>query len=184
MSWLETARLSRILAALAVAGLVAGCFQPLYGERTAAGGSGLGEKLAAVQVNPIDAPNGSRIARVGVQVRNELIYKLTGGSGQASPTHRLDIKLSASQTQVIVDVYTARPDVQNYGIDASYQLVDVASGKTVISGQTFARVSYDIPGQQQRFAGVRGQRDAENRAAKVIADNIQSRLASYFVAGS
>jgi hypothetical protein len=27
-------------------------------------------------------------------------------------------------------------------------------------------------------------RDAENRAAKEIADNIQSRLASYFVAGS
>jgi len=27
-------------------------------------------------------------------------------------------------------------------------------------------------------------RDAENRAAKVIADSIRSRLASYFVAGT
>ena len=42
----------------------------------------------------------------------------------------------------------------------------------MVTGQTFARVSYDIPGQQQRFARVRGLRDAENRAAKVIADNI------------
>ena len=49
---------------------------------------------------------------------------------------------------------------------------------------TFARVSYNIPGQQQRFAGERGLRDAENRAAKVIADNIRKRLASYFAAGT
>ena len=52
-----------------------------------------------------------------------------------------------------------------------------------MTGQTFSRVSYDIPGQQQRFAAARGLRDAENRAAKVIADSIKSRLASYFVAG-
>jgi LPS-assembly lipoprotein len=54
----------------------------------------------------------------------------------------------------------------------------------VVTGQTFSRVSYDIPGQQQRFARLRGLRDAENRAAKVIADNIRSRLSSYFIAGT
>jgi len=58
------------------------------------------------------------------------------------------------------------------------------TGKKVVTGQTFSRVSYDIPGQQQRFAGDRGLRDAENRAAKVIAENIRSRLASYFAAGT
>ena len=54
----------------------------------------------------------------------------------------------------------------------------------MVTGQTFARVSSDTPGQQQRFARVRGLRDAESRAAKVIAENIRSRLASYFVAGT
>ena len=54
----------------------------------------------------------------------------------------------------------------------------------MVIGSTFSRVSYNIPGQEQRFAGARGLRDAENRAAKVIADNIHSRLASYFVAGT
>jgi LPS-assembly lipoprotein len=53
-----------------------------------------------------------------------------------------------------------------------------------VTGQTFARVSYDIPGQEQRFARIRGLRDAENRATKVVADNIRNRLASYFVAGT
>ncbi|TMJ23413.1 MAG: hypothetical protein E6G96_18640, partial [Alphaproteobacteria bacterium] len=61
---------------------------------------------------------------------------------------------------------------------------DIATGKVVVTGQTFSRVSYDIPGQEQRFARLRGLRDAESRAAKVIADNIRSRLTSYFVAGT
>jgi LPS-assembly lipoprotein len=117
-------------------------------------------------------------------VRNELIYDLTGGNGGISPTHRLDVRLTATQLQVIVDINTARPDVNNYGIDATYTLTELATGKTVVKGQTFSRVSYNIPGQEQRFAGDRGLRDAENRAAKVIAENIRSRLSSYFVAGS
>ena len=122
--------------------------------------------------------------RVSVGVRNELIYDLTGGSGGISPTHRLDVRLTATQLQVIVDINTARPDINNYGIDATYTLTELATGKKVVVGQTFSRVSYNIPGQQQRFAGDRGLRDAENRAAKVIADNIRSRLTSYFVAGT
>ena len=83
-----------------------------------------------------------------------------------------------------MDVVTGRPDIQNYGIDATYTLTDITNGKKVITGRAFSRVSYNIPGQQQPFAGDRGLRDAENRAAQVIADSIRSRLASYFVAGT
>ena len=57
-------------------------------------------------------------------------------------------------------------------------------GKIVVTGTTFARVSYDIPGQEQRYARVRGLRDAELRAARVVADNIRLRLSSYFIAGT
>jgi LPS-assembly lipoprotein len=53
-----------------------------------------------------------------------------------------------------------------------------------MTGRTFARVSFDIPGQQQRFARARGLRDAEDRASQIIAEHIRSRLASYFVTGS
>jgi LPS-assembly lipoprotein len=184
MSWPRPARLSRALAVIALAGLTAGCFQPLYGDRAVVGGAGLNAKLSSVEVEPIDTVKGSRLARVGSEVRNELIYEFTGGGQAASPTHRLLIQLTSQQLQVIVDINTARPDIQNYGINATYKLIDLASGKTVVSGQTFSRVSYNIPGQQQRFAGARGLRDAENRAAKVIAENVRSRLASYFVAGT
>ena len=174
--------------ALGLAGLVAGCFQPLYAEHPlpvgAAGNPGIVGQLRAVDVAPIDTPAGSRLARVSVNVRNELIYDLTGGGGGFSPTHRLDVKLVATQLQVIVDINTARPDVNNYGIDSTYTLTELATGRVVVKGQTFARVSYNIPGQEQRFAGERGLRDAENRAAKEIAENIRTRLASFFVAGT
>ena len=53
-----------------------------------------------------------------------------------------------------------------------------------MTGTTFARTSYDMPGSYQRFARERAFRDAEDRAANEIAENIQTRLASFFVAGT
>jgi LPS-assembly lipoprotein len=176
--------LVRICAVIGLAGLTAGCFQPLYGDSRVVPTAGLDDKLSAVDVAPINAPNGTRLARVGIEVRNDLLFGLTGGGGGQTAAYELKIQLSSSQTQVIVDVNSNRPDIQNYGINASYTLTEVGTGKTVVTGQTFSRVSYNIPGQQQRFAGDRGLRDAENRAARVIADNIRNRLASYFVAGT
>ena len=84
----------------------------------------------------------------------------------------------------MLDPATALPSSENYGIDAQYNLIDLATNKSVMTGTTFARVSYDIPGQLQRFARARAFRDAEDRAANEIAENIQTRLASFFVAGT
>ncbi len=170
--------------ALAAAALLAGCFQPLYGEHSANGAPVLREQLSAVDILQIEAPKASDEARLAVEIRNALIFDFTGGGYAAPPTHRLKIQISSTRSSVIVDINTSRPDIENYGINATYTLIDIASGKQVVNGTTFARVSYDIPGQQQRFARARGLRDAESRAAKVIADNIRSRLASYFIAGS
>ena len=177
-------RFAPLATALALAGLLGGCFEPLYGEKTLAGGPGLSQRLRAVAVDPIRAASGSPNARIAVELQNDLNYDLTGGTGQTGKTHQLNINLTTQNQQVIVDITTARPDVQQFGINVSYTLVEIATGKPVVSGTTSARVSYDNPGQQQRFANARGQRDAENRAAKVISDNIKARLASYFSAGT
>jgi len=45
-------------------------------------------------------------------------------------------------------------------------------------------VSSDVPGLEQRFANERALRDAEERAANVVAAQIQQRLASYMIAGT
>ena len=176
--------LFRAIAALAIAALAGGCFQPLYGEHSPTGGPVLRDQLSAVDVLQIAAPKGTDEARIAVEIRDALLYDFTGGGYSAPPTHRLKISIASTRVSIIVDVNTSRPDVENYGLNASYTLTEIATGKIVVTGTTFARVSYDIPGQEQRFARVRGLRDAELRAAKVIADNIRSRLASYFIAGT
>jgi LPS-assembly lipoprotein len=174
----------RALGALALAATLGGCFQPLYGDRSLDGSPTLRDSLSAVEILQIEAPKATDEARLAVEIRNALIFDFTGGGYAAPPTHKLKIAISSTRTAMIVDINTSRPDVENYGINATYSLTEIATGKVVVTGQTFARVSYDIPGQQQRFARLRGLRDAENRAAKVIADNVRSRLASYFVAGT
>lgn len=186
MSSSDLPRFARLLMALALAGLTAGCFQPLYGDQAVVGSasSNVLDKMRSVEVATVSASVGTRLPRVGGEVRNELIYQLTGGGSPNTTAYTLKITISSTNLQVISDVNTARSDVQNYGIDASYSLAEVGTGKQVVSGSTFSRVSYDTPGQQQRFAGIRGLRDAENRAAKVIAENIRNRLASYFTAGT
>src|SRR5882757_44713 len=177
-------RFAPLATALALAGLLGGCFEPLYGEKTLAGGPGLNQRLRAVAIEPIRAASGTPNARIAVELQNDLNYDLTGGTGQTGKTHQLNVTLTTQNQQVIVDITTARPDVQQFGINVNYILTEIATGKPVVSGSTSARVSYDNPGQQQRFANARGQRDAENRAAKVISENIKSRLASYFSAGT
>jgi len=174
---------ARLLAVAALAALTAGCFQPMYAER-ADGAPGLREKLMGVEVPPVDKNNASREARVQVEIRNALAFKLYGNATGMPPTHKLVLRFSTGRSTLILDPNTALPSSENYNIDAQYNLIDLATNKSVMTGSTFSRVSYDIPGSIQRFARSRAFRDAEDRAAQEIAENIQTRLASFFVAGT
>src|SRR5215831_8677495 len=174
---------ARLLAVATLAALTAGCFQPMYAEHSD-GTPGLREKLMGVELPPVDKPNASREARVGVEVRNALAFKLYGSATGMPPTHRLVLRFTTSRSSLIVDPNTGLPTGENYGIDAQYNLIEIATNKSVLTGSTFARVSYDMPGSYQRFARSRALNDAEDRAAQVIADNVQTRLASFFVAGT
>jgi LPS-assembly lipoprotein len=174
---------ARLLVAGALAVLTAGCFQPMYAER-ADGTPALREKLMGVELPPVDKPNASREARIGVEIRNALAFKLYGNATGMPPTHRLVLRFNTTRSSLMTDPLTALPTSENYGIDAQYNLIEIASNKSVMTGSTFSRVSYDMPGSYQRFARSRAFRDAEDRAAQEIAENIQTRLASFFVAGT
>jgi len=174
---------ARLLAVAALAALTAGCFQPMYAAHTD-GTPALREKLMGVDLPPVDKANGTRDARLGVEIRNLLAFKLYGAATGMPPTHKLVIRFTTTRSSLILDPATALPSIENYGIDTQYNLIEIASNKAVMSGTTFSRVSYDIPGQLQRFARARAFRDAEDRACEEIATNIQTRLASYFTAGS
>ena len=174
---------ARLLVVAALSALTAGCFQPMYAAHTD-GTPALREKLMGVDLPPVDKPTGARDARLGVEIRNALAFKLYGAAVGMPPTHKLVIRFTTTRSSLILDPATALPSIENYGIDAQYNLVEIVSNKSVMTGSTFSRVSYDIPGQLQRFARQRAFRDAEDRAAQEIAENIQTRLASYFTVGS
>jgi LPS-assembly lipoprotein len=183
MSLARTRIAARLLAVAALAALTAGCFQPMYAEHTD-GSPALREKLMGVELPPVEKLNASREARLGVEIRNALAFKLYGNATGMAPTHRLVLRFSTSRSSLMINPTTALPSSENYGIDAQYNLIEIASNKSVMTGTTFSRVSYDIPGQLQRFARARAFRDAEDRAAQEIAENIQTRLAAFFVAGT
>jgi LPS-assembly lipoprotein len=155
----------------------------MYAERTD-GTPGLREKLMGVEVPPVDKPNASREARIQVEIRNALAFKLYGSATGMPPTHRLVLRFTTSRSSLIIDQATGLPTSENVGIDAQYNLIEIASNKSVMTGSTFSRVSYDMPGSYQRFARSRAYRDAEDRASQEIAENIQTRLAAFFVAGT
>jgi LPS-assembly lipoprotein len=176
--------LARIAPALCAALLLAGCFEPLYGTRPSIDGEAMRDKLSSVEIARIPAPQGVPESRLAVALQNALTFEFNGGHGPSAPTHRLEIGLSTTQMSVIVDVTSGRANAQVDSVVTSFSLTEIATGKRVVSDTTFARVSYDIPGSAQRFAKQRAQRDAEDRAIGIIADNIRNRLASYFVAGT
>ena len=174
----------RIAAVIALGALNAACFQPLYASRSVAGGAPLGTQLAQVEVEHVDAPNGTPESRIAVELQNALDFEMNGGGGMISPTHRLKVRMSLGRSSIITDITTGRVEAEITGIDSTFTLTELATGKTVMTGRTFARVSSDYPGQQQRFARVRARIDAETRAAKVVAENVRTRVASFFVAGT
>src|ERR1700674_3919161 len=124
MSWARTRIAARLLAVAALAALTAGCFQPMYAEHTD-GTPGLREKLLGVDLPPIDKPNASRDARLGVEIRNALAFKLYGDATGMPPTHRLVIRFTTSRTSLMTDPLTALPTSENYGIDAQFNLIEI-----------------------------------------------------------
>src|SRR5487761_2457800 len=97
---LQAPRLGRLAVIMLLAGLTAGCFQPLYGEKTPTGGTGIVDRLSSVEVAPVDTPNGTRLSLVGVEVRGSLIFGLPGDGATPAASYELAVRLTAGQTQV------------------------------------------------------------------------------------
>ena len=186
MWWLEDRikPLTRLAVVLAAAGLLAGCFEPLYGRNPSVGDDSVRDKLAEIVIAPIPLRQGTPQARIAVAIRNALQFDLNGAAGAIAPTHRLDVTVTPTGVTVSIDPVTGRPQEEIGGVNATYRLVEIATARIVLTDSTFAHVGYDIPGSQQRFAKQRALIDAEDRAAKMAAEAIRNRLASYFVAST
>ena len=164
----------KVLGLLVLAGTLGGCFQPMYGQSTLFGaGSKLRDELRQVEILEIDG-------RVGQEIRNDLIFELTGGQGNpVGAPYKLAMTITSGAQTPLVDVTSGRATSETVTLDVTYRVLDVSNDKVVVSEKAIARISIDR--SQQRYAGMRAVRDAQNRAAKLVAEQIRSRLASYFL---
>jgi LPS-assembly lipoprotein len=174
--------LARLAIVLAAAGMTAGCWQPLYGSHP--GVEGVQDKFAGIDIPPLKVMKGTPDERIAVAIRNALQYDLHNGANTYSPVYTLKVTIGGGQFTAVIDPTSGRSDTQIETITAVYELIELATGKIVVKDNAYSHVSYDIPGPQQRFAGQRARRDAEDHAVQVLADTIRNRLASYFVAGT
>ncbi len=155
--------------------LLAGCqVRPLYSELGAASSEEnrqVQNQLAAISISSA----GSRADQV---LRNELIYYFTGGGDELKTRYHLRFITSTSSSAVAVQVMSQVPASYILTMTANFMLTDTATQRTVLRGVSTADASYDF--SSQRFANLRAQQDAENRAAKTIASDMRVRIAAYF----
>ncbi len=140
-------------------------FHPLYATADY-GGTGASEKLAALDIAPIPG-------RVGQRIRNELIFQSTGGGAPLPPEYRVEIAIRESITSTLVKI-DGNATGQVYNLDASYKLIRLSDKSVVAQGKSYSRASFDRV--TSIFANVRARNDAENRAAKVVGEELRTRL--------
>lgn len=169
----------RRLAAVALASLaLAGCFRPLYAELP--GGGNVRNELAAIEVAPIVDRLGQE--RIGHYLRQELVFDLDGSGRTSEKRYTLVISnVSEQLVTATLNTETGRADSAVLTGSASFILTSIG-GAPIISGVARASATYDR--SPQRFSNLRAARDAEIKIAKLIAEQIQTRLAATLVSRS
>ena len=163
---MSCSRVVGALASLALAGSLAGCFQPLYGE---ASHPGLVEDLRAIQVAPIKD-------RVGHYLADDLSADLNGAGDAPPPKYRLTVTLSLGTQTPTVNSELNVATSATVTAEANYTLNKVDGGAEVLKDKAVAAAAYDR--SQQRYEGLRAARDAEIRLARALSSEISLRVAS------
>lgn len=153
------------------AALAGGCgadgFRPMYAQ--VGNGPALSEKMAALDIAPIPS-------RVGQRIRNELVFQNTGGGEPAPAKYRLEIIIRESVGTTLVKS-TGEAASQIYNLEAAFRLIDLKTKAVVLQGNSYSRAGFDR--FSSIYSNVRAREDAENRAARTIADDLKVRLAAY-----
>jgi LPS-assembly lipoprotein len=125
------------------------------------------EMLKDVEVAPIPG-------RVGGLIRSYLILESTGaGQAKTPQQYRLEVVLQESLMSTLVDADRKVSDAV-YSVQATFRLIDAKERKVVLQGTSHARATFGSV-----YANVRAREDAEDRAARTIADDLKTRLSAY-----
>ena len=167
MSWSDLPRhIGLAGAALVMSSVLGGCIQPLYGTL---GPGVLQGELQAIRIEPI--PD-----RFGHYLEKELLFAFNGTGSVVVPKYKLVVTIKQKVQAPTVDTVTSRATAATVIGDAEYQLFDLTKDQPVITGVAFSVESYDR--YSQRLSNIRAARDAEQRDAKAIAEQIRTQIAA------
>lgn len=145
--------------------------QPVYGPGPS--GGSVAQTLRSIVIEPVDS-------RVAQEVRNNLIFNLTGGGAVADPKYRMKLRVTTTETALGITREGSAP-VYSDTVTVSYTVTEMSSGDIILRETARGTASYDQ--YSQNFANIRARRDAENRAAKQVADEIRLRVAAATAVG-
>jgi len=157
------------IAALIVAGLLAGCgFQPMYAERNATVFDG---DMAAVEVGLIQE-------RTGQLVRDALIDGIDRkGRAATARRYQLDVEVAEAIRTVAVQRDTVSTRA-NLTLTANYRLVDAKTGELLFRGSARTISAYDI--STEPFAEQTSADDARRTGSRDLATGILIQVSVYF----
>lgn len=155
---------------------LSGCssVQPLYapGGQTSTHLQASEEQLRSVSISVAGT------AYFQQSLLNRLIFDMRGGAAESDTRYRLAVTATAPAASIAIDEDLNRPSASVINATARFQLFPAGSAKPVFIGTAFTTVTYDR--SSQRFANERALRDAQDRAARALSDDIAQRIAVYF----
>jgi LPS-assembly lipoprotein len=129
-------------------------------------------KVESIAIAPVST-------RQAQEVRNQLIFMFSGGKGSpANPSYNMDLVVSSySSAAAVIQSGTTEqsPTSSLLNMIAIYAVRDNATGQVVARGKRQVASAYDVPGQE--FAAMRALRDAEDRAARELAEQVRLAVA-------
>ena len=155
-----------VLAVLLLTAVSACQFRPLHGSGSLDAENST--NLSNVTVSQVDS-------RVGQQVRNRLLFLMNGGFA-SNATHEARLSVTWFNKQLAAIPGLGDTTAGTVTVVARYELVNNDTGKSISTGTRQANASYDRTGQV--FANNRAERDAENRAAREVAESLRLAIAS------
>lgn len=160
-------RLAAFAGCIAALLTLGGCqVKPLYATN-----SDTQQAMAAIDFSEADD-------RVELEVRNNLVFLAGGGAGEpVDPQYDVDFNVTTRYIGVLLDLKTDLPRAGRVELRADFTLKRHGTEEILRTGKRRTVALVDYPTQE--FAKIRATRDAENRAARELAELMRADIASW-----
>jgi LPS-assembly lipoprotein len=157
-------------AIILIAGILSACgFHPLYGDAGANSGRDAGRILASV-----------RVAQIAEREGQEMTTRLRDTFNPSALTIPEAYRLNVALNRRIYDQLTRSDNTAartNTLLSATWSLVRIADGKTVLSGTSRSLNSHDV--LDNDYANLVSTQSDRDRAVQAVSDDIEWRVAAW-----